>query len=105
MQTLAAKDLDRHVRGNSGCMVIDLRSRQDFLASHVRGAVNVPYGSLRRMKGRLPRGMELVFYCERGGSAMAAARQLSDEGYRTTAVVGAYEDISRLTETVSGLHV
>ena len=105
MQMLAAKDLERHMQGNSRCMLIDLRSRQDFLASHVKGAVNVPYASLQRMKGRLPRGMELIFYCERGGSAMAAARRLSDEGYRTTAVVGAYEDLCRLTETVSGLHV
>lgn len=105
MQILAAKDLERHVRGNPHCMLIDLRSRQDFLASHVKGAVNVPYASLQRMKGRLPLRMELIFYCERGGSAMATARQLSDEGYRTIAVVGAYEDLCRLTETVSGLHV
>ena len=103
MQTLAAKDLERHIRGSSRVMLIDLRSRQDFLASHVKGAVNIPYASLQRMKGQLPRGMELVFYCERGGSAMAAARQLSDEGDRTTAVVGTYEDLCRLAETMSGL--
>ena len=104
MQTLAAKDLQRYVWGNSRCMLIDLRSRQDFLASHVKGAVNLPYTLLQQMKRQLPRGMELIFYCERGGSTMAAARQLSDEGFRTTAVVGAYEELCRLTETVSGLH-
>lgn len=103
MQTLAAKDLERYIRGNSRVMLIDLRSRQDFLAGHVKGAVNVPYALLQRMKRRLPREMELVFYCERGGSAMAAARQLSDEGYRTTAVVGTYEDLCSLAEIMSGL--
>ncbi len=103
MQTLAAKDLEHHIRGNPRVMLIDLRSRQDFLASHVKGAVNVPYASLQQMKGQLPRGAELIFYCERGGSAMAAARQLSDEGYWTTAVVGTYEDLRRLAEIMSGL--
>ena len=36
---------------------------------------------------------------------MAAARRLSEKGYRTAAVIGAYGDISRLTEIVSGFNI
>ena len=105
METLAGKDLKRYRREHPQAILIDLRPRQAFLASHVRGAVNVPYASLGRVKGRLPRDTNLIFYCERGGSAMAAARQLSDEGFRAAAVIGAYEDICRLTEVVSGFNI
>ena len=105
MQTLAGRDLGRFMRDHPHSVLSDLRPGPDFRVSHVRGAVNVPYSSLERMKMRLPRHTELVFYCERGGSAMAAARDLSEEGYQTIAVIGAYDDISRLTETVSGYNI
>ena len=36
---------------------------------------------------------------------MAAARRLAEKGYQTAAIIGAYEDISRLTETVSGFNI
>ncbi len=105
MQTLAGKDLERYRREHPRAMLIDLRPRQDFRISHVRGAVNIPYPSLGKVMGSLPVDSELVFYCERGGSAMAAARRLSEKGYRTAAVIGAYGDISRLTEIVSGFNI
>ncbi len=105
MQTLAGKDLDRYRQGHPRAMLIDLRPRRDFRFSHIQGAVNIPYPSLERVMGSLPVDAELVFYCERGGSAMAAARRLAEKGYQTAAIIGAYEDISRLTETVSGFNI
>ena len=102
MKTIAAKQLSRYLREHPQAMLIDLRSRQAYASGHVRGAVNIPYGALERMRDRLLKSRELIFYCERGGSAMAAARQLGEAGWQTVAVIGAYEDISRLTETVSG---
>lgn len=105
MKTLAGRDLKQYLQDNPGALIIDLRSRQAFAASHIRGAVNVPYASLERVKNSFPEAAELIFYCERGGSAMAAARRLSDEGRKTVAVIGAYRDISRLTETVSGFKI
>lgn len=105
MKTLAGADLKQYLRDHPRSMLIDLRPRQAFCAGHVRGAVNVPFASLERVRRRLPADTELIFYCERGGSAMAAAHQLSEEGMRTVAVIGAYEDISRLTETVSGFNI
>ena len=105
MQTLAGKDLDRYRQGHPRAMLIDLRPRQAFRASHIRGAVNIPYPSLEKAAGRLPADTELIFYCERGGSAMAAARRMEEKGFQTAAVIGAYEDISRLTEIVSGFNI
>lgn len=105
MKTIAARQLSLYLREHPGAMLVDLRSRQAYGAGHVRGAVNLPYEWLDRYKKRLPREREVIFYCERGGSAMAAARQLGEIGWDTTAVIGGYEDISRLTETVSGFNI
>ena len=102
MKTLAGRQLRQYLREHPRSLLIDLRSRQAYLAGHIRGAVNLPYGSLAANMRRLPEDAELIFYCERGGSAMAAARQLGEKGWQTVAIIGAYEEISRLTETESG---
>lgn len=105
MKTLAGKQLEQYLREHPRALLIDLRSRQAYLAGHIRGAVHIPYGSLAASKRYLPEDAELIFYCERGGSAMAAARQLGESGWQTMAIIGAYEDISRLTETESGYRI
>lgn len=105
MKTIAARQLSSYLREHPQALLIDLRSRQTYGAGHVRGAVNVPYEALEGYKNRLPREREVIFYCERGGSAMAAAKRLGEAGWDTIAVIGGYEDISRLTETVSGFNI
>ena len=105
MKTIAAKQLDKYLREHSQVLLIDLRSPQAYKVGHVRGAVNIPYGILEARKNRLTKEKELIFYCERGGSAMAAARQMEEAGWQTSAIIGTYEDISRLTETVSGYRI
>ncbi len=102
MKTIAVKQLSSYLRSHPRALVVDLRSRQAYMLGHVRGAVNIPYETLDVVRKQLPLGREVIFYCQRGGSAMAAARQLSEAGWETTAVIGGYEDISRLTETASG---
>lgn len=105
METLAGKQLMQYLREHPRALLVDLRPRQAYVAGHIRGAVNIPYGSLAAVKRRLPVDAEVIFYCERGGSAMAAARQLEESGWQTMAIIGAYEDISRLTETESGYRI
>jgi len=102
MKTIAARQLSLYLRGRPLALLIDLRSVQAYRAGHVRGAVSIPYGELEQHRINLPKERELIFYCERGGSAMAAARRMEAAGWQTTAVIGAYDDISRLTETMSG---
>ena len=105
MKTIAARQLSFYLREHPQAVLIDLRSRQAYMAGHVRGAVHIPYGSLETSNRYLSKDAELIFYCERGGSAMAAARQLGESGWDTIAIIGTYEDISRLTETESGYRI
>ena len=105
MKTIAARQLTSYLKQHPQAQLIDLRSSHAYAASHVRGALNIPYEDGLIREDLLNRGRELVFYCQRGGSAMAAARDLGGKGWDTTAVIGGYEDISRLTEIVSAYKI
>ena len=45
IETISAKMLDYYV-GRSDALIIDLRDAGSYNKSHVKGAVNVPYGEL-----------------------------------------------------------
>ena len=57
--------------------------------SHVKGAVNVPYGELENGYA-FPKEKMIVFYCDRGGASMAAAREFVRRGYKTRSVIGGF---------------
>lgn len=88
METISAKELEWYAR-EGGSLIIDLRSRADFVRGHVPGAINVPHG---QFYGEL-RGREresVILYCDRGALSMAVARELEKKGYRTKSVVGGF---------------
>lgn len=88
MDTVSARELDRYA--NDGrFLVIDLRSRREYLQGHVKGAINIPQGRFRReLEGE---NRTLILYCDRGALSMAVARQLEQQGYSTKSVVGGYQ--------------
>ncbi len=64
-------------------LVIDVRTRDEFAAGHIPGAMNVP---LTELESRLPElelapGAELVVHCERGGRAERALLILEEAGF------------------------
>ena len=89
LETISAKMLDYYV-GRSDALIIDLRDREAYCAGHVRTAVSVPYEELEEHID-FPQNKILVFYCERGGASMMAAKLLTRMGYRTRSVIGGFE--------------
>ena len=102
IETISARMLDYYV-GRNDALIIDLREEKAYAESHVRGAVNIPYETLENRKD-LPMNKILVFYCDRGGASMAAAREFVNpdstqgasarefvrRGYRTRSVIGGF---------------
>lgn len=68
--------------------MIDLRTREEYNQYHLQGAKNIPYEELGKYKRRLSKNMTYILYCERGGSSLLAAKELSREGYRVLTVIG-----------------
>lgn len=88
IETISARMLDYYV-GRNDALIIDLREEKAYAESHVRGAVNIPYETLENRKD-LSMNKILVFYCDRGGASMAAAREFVRRGYRTRSVIGGF---------------
>ena len=89
LETISAKMLDYYVDRHDA-MSIDLRERAAYKAGHVRSAISVPYEELEDRQD-FPKEKILVFYCERGGASMMAARRFSRLGWRTRSVIGGFE--------------
>lgn len=45
VETISAKMLDYYV-GRRDTLIIDLREKEFYMHSHVKGAVNMPYGEI-----------------------------------------------------------
>lgn len=87
LNLISPRELDRYVQ-DPDALVIDLREEEEFRISHIRGAVNVPYESVRERF--FPEEKLLVLYCDRGGSSLETARYLTGKGYQACSVVGGF---------------
>lgn len=91
VETISAKMLDYYV-DREDAVLIDLRDREEYKVSHVKGARNLPYEEFEEMQSYdFPRGKILVLYCDRGGASLMAARLLARKGYKTRSVIGGFE--------------
>ena len=89
IETISARMLDYYV-GREDAMIIDLREVSSYNKSHVKGAINIPYDQLG--ESSVPdKSWLLIFYCDRGGASMAAAREYVRKGYRTRSVIGGFQ--------------
>ena len=89
VETISAKMLDYYV-DRRDALIIDLREREAYAHSNVKGAVNMPYAEIDEHT-TFPNGKTLVLYCDRGGASLLLARQLAKLGYRTRSVIGGFE--------------
>ncbi len=90
LETIAFREIEKY-KNDRNCIIIDLRSREQFREGHVDGAWNIPYEYLEEARPMLPRQKLLLLYCERGGTAMLAGKELMEKGYRVKAAVGGFE--------------
>lgn len=96
VETISAKMLDYYA-GRSDALIIDLREKKDYDAGHVRTSRNLPYEALEEepqlLEKKLGASREklLVFYCQRGGASLSAARIAAARGYRAKSVIGGFE--------------
>jgi rhodanese-related sulfurtransferase len=69
---------------NQGAAVIDVRSAEEFLQGHIRGARHIPVSDIGKAGESLKRFREkpVVVCCERGPRGRDALRALQDQGFK-----------------------
>ena len=90
VEPISGKMLDYYV-DRRDTLIIDLREKESYMHSHVKGAVNMPYGEIDGYTA-FPKGKILVLYCDRGGASLQAARILARNGYKTKTVIGGMKE-------------
>jgi rhodanese-related sulfurtransferase len=65
----------------SGAVLVDVRSREEYGAGHVPGAINLPVQELPQRMAELPRDKPLVLYCRSGHRSGRATEMLRQAGY------------------------
>ena len=105
-ETISPNEIDAYLF-REGYVVVDLREPREFRRRHIKGAVCIPYEDLEN-RVRFLKNQTLVLYCERGGSSLMAAKNLSAKGYRVISVIGgiqAYTGRNLESYTLSNLGV
>lgn len=88
LDLIGADELARYV-AQRGYTIVDLRSRQEYMLSHIPGAVNMPYDHTDFKN--LRENTTYIFYCERGVKSLKLCRYLAERGIHSIAVVAPYE--------------
>jgi rhodanese-related sulfurtransferase len=81
---VTASDLKRQIDARTAPVVIDVRSRHEFAAGHVPGALHVPFWQMRRQIENVStfKDHPVVLYCGHGPRAYLAGRVLRRHGFK-----------------------
>ncbi len=72
-----------HLMNRQDAVVVDLRSSEDFLGSHILNAINIPDKDVQERKSELEKykAQPVVLCCATGSSSSRIARLLKMEGF------------------------
>uniref|UniRef100_A0A7V4AN20 Rhodanese-like domain-containing protein n=1 Tax=Thermus tengchongensis TaxID=1214928 RepID=A0A7V4AN20_9DEIN len=65
----------------SGAVVVDVRTPQEFAAGHVPGAINLPVEAIASWADQVPKDKPVYLYCRSGNRSRQAAEYLKKKGY------------------------
>lgn len=86
-ETIAANSVYYYIN-KPGCIIVDLRSSQEYTKGHIPSAVNIPYEELSRYSSMLARYQEVVLYCSRGNMSLLMAKNLKLPGVKVINLYG-----------------
>ena len=76
---------------NSNSSLIDIREPYLFARGHIKQAVNIPLGSLRRLYDKyLDKNKTYYLICETGFNSKRMANILNEKGYKVYSIKNGY---------------
>ena len=78
-----------------GAKIVDVRTKAEFRASHLQGAVNIPLQVLSQRLTELgPKSGQVILYCKTGARSAKAAIELQSAGFTDVVDGGAMRNLS-----------
>ena len=62
---ISLEQLKEKLDARANLVIVDVRSKEDFDAGHIAGAVSIPFEEIEARHTELPRDKEIVTYCGR----------------------------------------
>ena len=81
---ISYNEMKRMIKENPRVVVIDVRTKDEFLYKHLDGAVNIPLQDISPDKVNRyvnAKSTVIIVYCEYGGRSRKAANKLKKIGY------------------------
>ncbi|MDF2672455.1 MAG: FAD-dependent pyridine nucleotide-disulfide oxidoreductase, partial [Clostridiales bacterium] len=76
---------------NSEYFILDVRTKVEFEANHIKGAVNIPVDNLRERIKEIPKDKKIFEYCKVGLRGYIAYRILVQNGFEAYNLSGGYD--------------
>jgi len=82
LQLLAAEELHRQLQTDNTPFILDVRSKQEWDSSHIKGACHIPLESVEAERSKIPKDQFIATICASGNRASIAASLLQRDGYQ-----------------------
>ena len=79
--SLSPSDVAAHRSAGTGPVLIDVRSRAEYEAGHIPGALNIPYEEVAERIGEVNAPDGVALYCMKGPRARKGEAALLEAGY------------------------
>lgn len=85
IRKISAAEVLRSMDGEPGPVVLDVRSQEEYRASHIPGAINIPYDRIRERLQDLRQfeSRDIVLVCRTGRRAGIAGEVLLEAGFES----------------------
>lgn len=83
-QNLSLKEIREIMQNNKNVILVDVRSKQEFLEGHLDGAINIPLYDLEQCCECKLKNKDaiIITYCQYGMRSKKAIMQLKRHGYK-----------------------
>jgi len=77
----------------SGAIIVDVRTPEEFRDGAYPGAKNIPLSDLGRRLGEIPKDKPVILYCASGVRSSSAAQAMKQAGYADVTNAGGLGDM------------
>ena len=80
---ITAEEAKKIMDSEEGCIILDVRSREEYDQGHIPGAILIPNTEIEAKAADLlpDKGQLILVYCRSGRRSKLAAQSLADLGY------------------------
>lgn len=91
------KDNSRLIQAiQEGAFFVDVRTAAEFAAGSVKGAVNIPLGSLAGNLSKFENQNNIIVFCRSGNRSSQAKKMLDKAGIQNVTDAGTWQNVNQI---------